>query len=265
MWAVCESARNVAVTGASPYGVTNNLNFGNPYIPENYYVFSECVRGLGDACRFLGLPVTGGNVSFYNESPEGPVFPTPTIGMVGYIDNVEKALHSAPKEIGTKLALIGKFRPTLGGSEYLSVFHKMIQGSIPEIHLDEEKKLMDWILQSNQEGILESAKDLSLGGLAIALIKIAFQANQGIRIKQLPKIERLDQMLFGETSCSIIIGYKESNTSKMKNSLNEIGLDFFELGETTESSNLEILEPSIQIDLKQSEIEWMNGLVNVFN
>jgi phosphoribosylformylglycinamidine (FGAM) synthase-like enzyme len=81
------------------------LNFGNPYIPENYYVFSECVRGLGDACRFLELPVTGGNVSFYNESPEGPVFPTPTIGMVGSIKNVNQALQTAPKNPGIKLAL----------------------------------------------------------------------------------------------------------------------------------------------------------------
>lgn len=265
IWAVCESARNVAVTGASPYGVTNNLNFGNPYIPENYYVFSECVRGLGDACRFLGLPVTGGNVSFYNESPEGPVFPTPTIGMVGYLANVEKALHSAPKKVGTKLALIGKFRPSLGGSEYLSLFHKMTKGSIPEINLDEEKKLMDWVLKSNDESILESAKDLSLGGLAIALTKIAFQAKQGIRINQLPQNERLDQMLFGETSCSIIIGYSESNSSKIEKSLNELGLDFIELGETKEDYTIEMKEPKLIIDLENAENNWQQGLVEVFN
>ncbi|MCG9875400.1 MAG: phosphoribosylformylglycinamidine synthase subunit PurL [Leptospiraceae bacterium] len=265
MWAVCESARNVAVTGASPYGVTNNLNFGNPYIPENYYVFSECVRGLGDACRFLGLPVTGGNVSFYNESPEGPVFPTPTIGMVGYIANVEKALQSAPKASGTKLALVGKFRPTLGGSEYLSVFHKLTQGIIPEIHLDEEKKLIDWILQNNQEGNLESAKDLSLGGLMVALVKIAFQAKLGIHVRNLPKSERLDELLFGETSSSILIGYKVANEEKLKQSLADSNLDFIEIGETIQEFKINLVQPSLEINLNHAEIEWKKGLVEVFN
>lgn len=265
MWAVCESARNVAVTGASPYGVTNNLNFGNPYIPENYYVFSECVRGLGDACRFLGLPVTGGNVSFYNESPEGPVFPTPTIGMVGYIANVEKALQSAPKVSGTKLALVGKFRPTLGGSEYLSVFHKLTQGIIPEIHLEEEKKLIEWILQNNQEGNLESAKDLSLGGLMVALVKIAFQAKLGIHVRNLPKSERLDELLFGETSSSILIGYKVANEEKFKQSLADSNLDFIEIGETIQEFKINLVQPSLEIHLNQAEIEWKKGLVEVFN
>lgn len=265
MWAVCESARNVAVTGASPYGVTNNLNFGNPYIPENYYVFSECVRGLGDACRFLGLPVTGGNVSFYNESPEGPVFPTPTIGMVGYIANVEKALQSAPKVSGTKLALVGKFRPTLGGSEYLSVFHKLTQGIIPEIHLEEEKKLIEWILQNNQEGNLESAKDLSLGGLMVALVKIAFQAKLGIHVRNLPKSERLDELLFGETSSSILIGYKVANEEKLKQSLADSNLDFIEIGETIQEFKINLVQPSLEIHLNQAEIEWKKGLVEVFN
>lgn len=265
MWAVCESARNVAVTGASPYGVTNNLNFGNPYIPENYYVFSECVRGLGDACRFLGLPVTGGNVSFYNESPEGPVFPTPTIGMVGYIANVEKALQSAPKVSGTKLALVGRFRPTLGGSEYLSVFHKLTQGIIPEIHLEEEKKLIEWILQNNQEGNLESAKDLSLGGLMVALVKIAFQAKLGIHVRNLPKSERLDELLFGETSSSILIGYKVANEEKLKQSLANSNLDFIEIGETIQEFKINLVQPALEIHLNQAEIEWKKGLVEVFN
>jgi phosphoribosylformylglycinamidine synthase II len=154
IWAVCESARNVAVTGATPYGVTNNLNFGNPYIPENYYVFSECVRGLGDACRFLELPVTGGNVSFYNESPEGPVFPTPTIGMVGSIKNVNQALQTAPKIPGIKLALVGKFNPTIGGSEYLNLIHNKTWGAIPELNLKDEKNLIEWLIDSNQNRIV---------------------------------------------------------------------------------------------------------------
>ncbi|MCC5813119.1 MAG: phosphoribosylformylglycinamidine synthase subunit PurL, partial [Leptospira sp.] len=264
IWAVCESARNVAVTGADPYGVTNNLNFGNPYIPENYYVFSECIRGMGDACKFLGLPVTGGNVSFYNESPEGPVYPTPTIGMVGYIPNVEKALRPAPDRAGAKLALVGKFRPTLGGSEYLSLFHEKVAGSIPEINLKEEKDLIFWLVNSNEEGIIQSAKDLSLGGLGIALIKIAFLSGLGIRLNRLPSYQRKDEVLFGETSASVIVSYKDVDEVKLRNSLEALKLDFLPIGETTEDFKLEITEWDYKTDLLGLEESWKNGLKSVF-
>ncbi|WCL50471.1 phosphoribosylformylglycinamidine synthase subunit PurL [Leptospira sp. GIMC2001] len=264
IWAVCESARNVAVTGADPYGVTNNLNFGNPYIPENYYVFSECVRGLGDACRFLGLPVTGGNVSFYNESPEGPVYPTPTIGIVGYIPDVSKALRSAPKAKSTKLALVGKFRPTLGGSEYLSLFHDMVKGEIPELHLQEEKDLIFWLYESNQSGLLQSAKDISLGGLGIALIKIAFESKTGIQITNLPSHNRKDVVFFGETSASVIIGYNEENEMEISNSLNALNLDFLKLGETIDERKLILKSWDLELSIDELEKEWKEGLNSVF-
>jgi phosphoribosylformylglycinamidine synthase len=263
--AVCESARNVAVTGAEPYGVTNNLNFGNPYIPENYYVFSDCVRGLGDACRFLGLPVTGGNVSFYNESPEGPVFPTPTIGMVGYIPDVSKALRSHPSQPGTKLALVGKFRPSLGGSEYLSVFHGKIEGPIPEIHLQEEKDLLFWLYETNQEGRLESAKDLSLGGLGIAVLKMVFSSNHGILLNQLPTHQRKDLVLFGESSASVIIGYKDSNESLLRSSLDPFNLDFLPIGETISDFRFQIPEWKVDLSISELKEEWELGLKPTFS
>jgi phosphoribosylformylglycinamidine synthase len=163
------------------------------------------------------------------------------------------------------LALVGKFRPTLGGSEYLSVFHKLTQGIIPEIHLEEEKKLIEWILQNNQEGNLESAKDLSLGGLMVALVKIAFQAKLGIHVRNLPKSERLDELLFGETSSSILIGYKVANEEKLKQSLADSNLDFIEIGETIQEFKINLVQPSLEIHLNQAEIEWKKGLVEVFN
>lgn len=263
--AVCESARNVAVTGAEPYGVTNNLNFGNPYIPENYYVFSDCIRGMGDACRYLGLPVTGGNVSFYNESPEGPVYPTPTIGMVGYLPDVQNALRSAPQKIGTKLALVGKFRPTLGGSEYLNLIHGKTEGPIPEIHLEEEKALLAWIYAANQKSQLESAKDLSLGGLGIALLKIAFSNGMGILLNRLPGHARRDEVLFGESATSVVIGYQESQESAIRESLAKANLDFVSIGETISEPEFRISEWDVRLALPELKAEWANGLVGVFS
>jgi phosphoribosylformylglycinamidine synthase II len=264
IWAVCESARNVAVTGATPYGVTNNLNFGNPYIPENYYVFSECVRGLGDACRFLELPVTGGNVSFYNESPEGPVFPTPTIGMVGSIKNVNQALQTAPKIPGIKLALVGKFNPTIGGSEYLNLIHNKTWGAIPELNLKDEKNLIEWLIDSNRIGLLESAKDLSLGGLLVALTKISFQSKLGILINRLPSGKRLDEIFFGETASSALVGFKPENKEIISSSLQKQNLDFIELGEMIADYQIKIPDNNLSLKINSLEKDWLVGLKQVF-
>jgi phosphoribosylformylglycinamidine synthase len=265
-WAVCEAARNVVVTGANPYGVTNNLNFGNPYIPENYYVFSECVRGMGDACRALGLPVTGGNVSFYNESSQGPVFPTPTIGMVGYLPNVEKAISPAPKTEGIKLALIGRFLPTLGGSEYLSWIHKQTLGKIPELDLNMEKNLIQWVYESNQQGLIHSAKDLSLGGLLVALSKTCFHSKLGIRIQKLPSGFRNDELFFGETGACILLGYDPSRESEIRTSLEKTSLGFFPIGETISQKEIQLPADFGEISLPIPRLQsvWEKALETIF-
>ncbi|MCZ8157982.1 MAG: phosphoribosylformylglycinamidine synthase subunit PurL [Leptospira sp.] len=261
--AVCESARNVAATGAMPYGVTNNLNFGNPYIPENYYVFSECVRGLGDACRYLGLPITGGNVSFYNESPEGPVYPTPTIGMVGVIDDVANGLSTYPKakDKQIKIALIGRFSPTISGSEYLSLFHKKETGKVPTLNLADEKTTIETLLSLSKKNLLTSAKDLSIGGLLVALSKIAISGKIGLNldISELEKkVGRLDSLLFGETGASFLISYIESDETKIQGEILEKGLEFLSLGNVKGDSNL-------QIELNGGKIEWsLDELTNDF-
>ncbi|TGN11741.1 phosphoribosylformylglycinamidine synthase subunit PurL [Leptospira ilyithenensis] len=254
-WAVCESARNVASTGAAPYGVTNNLNFGNPYIPENYYVFSECVRGLGDACRYMGLPVTGGNVSFYNESPEGPVFPTPTIGMVGLIDDVSRGLHTYPKtsdKSGLSLFLVGHFDPSVSGSEYLSVFHKLDTGKIPNFSLEKEKDTIDTLLSLHKAGIISSAKDLSLGGILVALAKIAIQGELGLNA-DLSVLQtsgrRIDSLLFGETGASFIISAKTTDGSKIKEEFEKKGLTAYAIGGFSETKELNLI-------LKEGKTNW---------
>ncbi|TGK52039.1 phosphoribosylformylglycinamidine synthase subunit PurL [Leptospira kanakyensis] len=268
--AVCESARNVASTGAEPYGVTNNLNFGNPYIPENYYIFSECVRGLGDACRFLGLPVTGGNVSFYNESPEGPVFPTPTIGMVGVIDDVAKGIHTYPRtEEEVVYALVGEFQPTISASEYLYRFHGLDTGKIPAISLSKEKAAIDTLISCRKEGLLTSAKDLSLGGLLVALAKIVISGDKGLEVnlEGLQKsFSRLDELCFGETGASFVVSFLAKDEGKVKEKYTKAGLGFTTLGKSNSKSSLSVKGNGFQWEwtAKSLETEFEAGLKSYF-
>ncbi len=167
--AVAECARNVACTGARPMAITNCLNFGNPKRPEVFYQFREAVGGMADACAALGTPVTGGNVSFYNESPAGAVFPTPTIGMVGLIDDVDTVTPSGFFAAGHAIVLLGECTAELGASEYLSRIHGVTAGEPPACDLQGERKLIDALLAIIQAGAAQSAHDVSDGGLAVAL------------------------------------------------------------------------------------------------
>ena len=265
MWAVCESARNVFVTGAKPIGITNNLNFANPYIPENYYVFSECVKGIGDACRFLKLPVTGGNVSFYNESPEGPVFPTPTIGMVGVIEDISNHIKNYFTSPNEQIAVIGRFKPTLGGSEYLKEIHGLTKGEIPELSLEDELNLQNLVLELNESKLLLSAKDLSLGGLLVAICKSAFPKKIGVTL-DLSNINktRLDETLFGETSASVLISYLPENVDKIKTLCGKHKLDFYFVGNTSKESEITEKKLGKITNLISLEEKYESGLVKIF-
>lgn len=264
-FAVCEAARNVYVTGAAPYGVTNNLNFANPYIPENYYMFSECIRGMGDACRFLELPVTGGNVSFYNESPEGPIFPTPTIGMVGILQDKAKLLSNFPKSAGIELAVLGNFRPSLGGSEYLKRIHGQVNGSIPELDIKEELELCKLILSLNEKGILKSAKDLSLGGISIALSKTVLFSGLGIEADLASlKQDRLDLTLFGESSTAVLVGIDSASKEEVRKQAEAKGLKYYPIGKTTSSGSLEIKDIALKVSFAELNEPYEKGLEQVF-
>jgi phosphoribosylformylglycinamidine synthase len=262
IWAVCESARNVAVTGAEPWGVTNNLNFGNPYIPENYWVFSECIRGMGDACRSLGLPVTGGNVSFYNESKDGPVFPTPTIGMVGYLPDLNERISPFPKLEKIKIAMIGKFNPTIGGSEFLSFAHGKTEGPIPKIDCKIEASLYQFLRKSGSKKLLHFAKDLSLGGLLVGLIKIGFGSKLGIKVNALPEIPRRDVLYFGETSSTVLVGISPGKEAQIETLVSDFQLDFLLIGET--QKKWEITMPDLELHLESLYKSWLGGLNVVF-
>jgi len=167
--AVAEAARNVACVGARPMAITNCLNFGNPKKPEVFYQFREAVYGMGDACRALGTPVTGGNVSLYNENPQGAVYPTPVIGMVGLIDDVRHVTRARFSTVGHAIVLLGDNTAELGGSEYLAWIHDVVAGAPPACDLDAEQRLIDALLAAIGTGHVASAHDCSEGGLAVAL------------------------------------------------------------------------------------------------
>ena len=167
--AVAEAARNVACTGARPMAITNCLNFGSPERPEIFFQFREAVGGMGDACTALGTPVTGGNVSFYNESPSGAVYPTPVVGMVGLIESTDHVTRATFREEGDAIVLLGECTDELGGSEYLAWIHDTVAGAPPRCDLEAERRLIDTLLDAVPRGLVASAHDCSDGGLAVAL------------------------------------------------------------------------------------------------
>jgi phosphoribosylformylglycinamidine synthase len=167
--AVAEAARNVACTGARPMAITNNLNFGNPRRPEVYYQLREAVRGMAEACTILGTPVTGGNVSLYNENPSGAVYPTPVIGMIGLIDATRHITRSHFQSEGDSIVLLGEPTSELGASEYLARVHDLVAGQPPVCDLDAERRLIEALLEIIRGGLAQSAHDCSDGGLAVAL------------------------------------------------------------------------------------------------
>jgi phosphoribosylformylglycinamidine synthase subunit PurL len=207
--AVAEAARNVACVGARPMAITNCLNFGNPRKPEVFFQFREAVDGMADACRALGTPVTGGNVSFYNENPQGAVYPTPVIGMVGLIDDVRHTTRGTFATEGDAIVLLGDNTAELGGSEYLSWIHGIVAGAPPACDLDAEKRLIDVLLAAIRGGHVASAHDCAEGGLAVALAEccIGRQSHpMGAQVdlstwSSLP----LRALLFGEAQGRVVI------------------------------------------------------------
>ncbi|ARA93793.1 phosphoribosylformylglycinamidine synthase II [Rhodothermaceae bacterium RA] len=210
--AVAEAARNVVCAGGKPLAITNCLNFGNPYKPEVYWVFKEAVGGMGEACRALGTPVTGGNVSFYNENPTGAVFPTPTIGMLGLVEDVERHTTTAAFQAeGDVILLLSpaawQHRNDLDGSEYLAALHGLTAGDAPHFVLDEEKAVQEALLGLIRAGLVRSAHDVSDGGLAVCLAEsVIFSGALGADVA-LPALDglRLDAVLFGEAQSRVVM------------------------------------------------------------
>ncbi|MDH7514520.1 MAG: phosphoribosylformylglycinamidine synthase subunit PurL [Bacteroidota bacterium] len=206
MIAVAEAARNVVCTGAEPLAITNCLNFGNPYKPEIFYQFAEAVRGMGEACRALGTPVTGGNVSFYNEDPEGAVYPTPVIGMLGLIEDIDLITTSFFTSPGDSVFLLGQTREDIGGSEYLSHVHGVVAGDAPYFDIQEEIRVQSAVREMIRERVLHSAHDVSEGGLAVAFAECCITGPRPIgAVLRVPVPFRRDALYFGESQSRIIV------------------------------------------------------------
>ncbi|MGB8960053.1 MAG: phosphoribosylformylglycinamidine synthase subunit PurL [Candidatus Aminicenantales bacterium] len=204
--AVAEACRNLACVGARPIGVTNCLNFGNPEKPEVMGQFEQAVTGIAEACRTFAIPVTGGNVSFYNDTEGLSIHPTPVLGIVGVIDDVRKAVRPGFRAAGDAIVLIGESLEELGGTEYLKTVHGLEAGAPPAIDLEQEKRNQEFLLASIEAGLIRSAHDLSEGGLAVALAECAFhsQGRIGCAI-DLSDAGRDDTLLFGESQSRIVV------------------------------------------------------------
>ena len=242
--AVAEAARNVACVGATPIAITNCLNFGNPYDPEVYWQFREAIAGISDACLALGTPVTGGNVSFYNEDPSAAIYPTPVIGMLGLVDEAEKVIGAAFQSPDDVVLLIGTLGSAeIGGSEYLYQQTGQVVGDAPALDLALEKRLQQLIVQAVSRKILVSAHDVSEGGLAVAVSECVFNASEGLGVKIHSNIlsgSRVDFSIFGESQSRVIVSAKASQVPDIVSLANELSIPAAVIGNVTTTGKLEI-------------------------
>ncbi|HVP91593.1 MAG TPA: phosphoribosylformylglycinamidine synthase subunit PurL [Terriglobales bacterium] len=214
--AVAEACRNLACVGARPIGVTNCLNFGNPEKPEVMWQFEQVIDGLAEACRAFEIPVTGGNVSFYNDTEGASIHPTPVLGVVGIIDDVRKTVGPGFRDPGDTILLVGENREELGGSEYLRIVHRLKAGAPPRLDLAEERRVQKFCLQAIEAGLVASAHDLSEGGLAVAMAECSFRARGQMGcLVELEDPIRPDALAFGETQSRILISARRTDLDKL--------------------------------------------------
>lgn len=234
MIAVSEAARNIVCSGGEPLGVTNCLNFGNPYDPQVYYQFVNAIKGMGDACRKFNTPVTGGNVSFYNQSPDGPVYPTPTIGMVGLLENINDKMTLDFKAEGDVIFLIGKSTNDIASSEYLHKIHGVEFSPVPYFELEEEFALQQKIAALISKKIIVNAHDVSEGGLFTTLLEASFNRNLGFDVTAADAGIRKDAYWFGEGQSRVVVSVKPEKVALLRNELKDF--PHAELGFVTNGS-----------------------------
>jgi len=263
--AIAEAARNLVCSGAEPAAVTDCLNFGDPEKPDRFWQFKNCVEGIADACRFFNIPVVSGNVSFYNESPKGAIYPTPTIGMVGIINDARRTCTQYFKEEGDIIILLGTCKEELGGSEYLKEVHGQVRGDAPDLNLQLERAVQYTALEAIRKGLVDSAHDCSEGGLAVALAECSISDKEnmiGAVIDNLNFTGRKDAILFGETQSRILISCRKESVKKIKDIAKKFGSPFQTIGKV-HGNKFKILDgKTVLIDLPLEEIhsKWANSL-----
>jgi phosphoribosylformylglycinamidine synthase subunit PurL len=263
--AVAEAARNVVCGGGEPLAVTNCLNFGNPNDPGVYWQFKEAVTGMGEMCRQLNTPVTGGNVSFYNETVDSAVYPTPVIGMVGVLDNISQKTSLDFKDSGDFIVTLGALNGCVGGSEYLKSEHGKIEGPIPPLNEELELRVQELCLEAIKKGIIKSAHDLSDGGLAVNISESIMSAKSGIGAKlDIDRKLRDDELLFGECQSVIIVSLNEDQLYDLI--LLAQGMDVYTqtIGRVTNDATL-IINDLINVSRAKLEPVYMNTLRNLLS
>jgi phosphoribosylformylglycinamidine synthase len=236
--AVAEASRNIVCSGGKPVAISNCLNFGNPYNPEAYWQFVEAVKGMGSACKEFNTPVTGGNVSFYNQTTinnkEEPVFPTPVIGMVGVLNNKNHHTTMGFKNKGDMIFLIGESMNDISASEYLYRYHEIKESPAPHFDLNKELKVQDAIKGLIENGLIRSAHDVSDGGLFITLLESAMIYNFGFDITTSADI-RTDAFLFGEAQSRVVVSVTSNNENRFVDYMIDKDVPFSTLGHVTKS------------------------------
>jgi phosphoribosylformylglycinamidine synthase len=228
--ALAEGGRNLACVGAQPAAITDCLNFGNPEKPEVFWTFHEAVQGLADACRYFGIPVISGNVSFYNESFGHAIYPTPAIGMVGVVEDVATVATAAFKQPGDTIVLVGETADEMGGSEYLKVLHGLVAGRPPALDLELERDVQDVVRAAVRDGLLASAHDCSEGGIAVTLAESCIAGGLGASVALddgLPPIASL----FSETQSRIVVSVDEENAPEFIDRLLAAQVPYSVIGE----------------------------------
>jgi phosphoribosylformylglycinamidine synthase II len=270
--AVAEAARNVACAGALPIAATNNLNFGNPEKPEIMWQFAEAVAGIGEACRALETPITGGNVSLYNETDGTAILPTPVLGIVGVIEDADRVVTRTFKREGTPVVLLGQTRPELGGSEYLACIHGLIRGEAPSLDLDAEKRLQRLLVDAAAEGLLLSAHDCSEGGLAVTLAECCFDTGgmgvaAALPVVRSPKSEAgREATLFSESASRVVISTSPEDLEALMTKAAAAGVPAAIIGKTG-GSRIAIdvdEERAIDVSVEETETIWATAIERYF-
>lgn len=256
--AVAEAARNIVCSGGKPLAITDGLNFGNPLNPENFWQFDRCVEGISRACRALETPVTGGNVSFYNESPAGAIYPTPIIGMVGLLEDIKQATTHYFKTEGDLICLLGATRDELGGSEYLQVVYGLEQGRVPELDLALEQRVQGACLAAIKLGMIKSAHDCSEGGLAVCLAESCFERELGVRIEAQTKLSAV-AWLFSESTSRIVISIEPKDLARLTEVISTYDLPYQIIGKVISRPRFQI-NNWIDCDLKEMKNKWQQSI-----
>ena len=270
MHAVAECARNIACVGGEPLAISDCLNFGNPEKPEIMWQFAEAVRGISEACRALGTPVVSGNVSLYNETDGKGIFPTPTVAMVGLVEPVERSCHSAFRQAGDVVALVGSLTGEVGGSEYLAALHGTEAGTVPALDLAREQAVQATVRAAVREGLLSSAHDCSEGGLAVALAECCMMADPpagggappwlGAAVR-VPFGTRKDFVLFGEEPSRILVSLPHGRLSRLLELARAAGAPVVTLG-AVGGDRLEI-QGALSVPVAELAAAWRDGIPRV--